>query len=309
MQRAPAYPPLGQHSWFDRARQSTDRYFHVWALLPAALLLLGLTLYPIVQLVMMSVSEIGYTGNVANWQFVGLRHFRELAADPIVPVAFRNTLVFVVGVVLAEVVLGLVLALAVSRSRRLAWLYRPVLLLPILIPGIAIGTMWRLMYDTNYGIINSLLAGLGIVGPTWTADPALAMLSVMIVDVWHWTSFTFLILLAGVESMPDELREAARVDGANETQTLRFIVLPLLAPTIMVVTLLRAIGAFKVFDEIYLLTGGGPGTVTEVIALQIEKILFEQGRLGYGSALALVTAAVTTVFIVIFLRLARRRTA
>ncbi|ACO48040.1 sugar ABC transporter permease [Deinococcus deserti] len=288
---------------------SGDRYFQYWALLPVVLVLLALTIYPLQQLIVMSVSDVRFEGNVAQWTNVGGRHYAELLQDPVVTTAFRNTLLFVVVTVIVEVILGLILALAVAESRRLSWLYRPVLVLPILIPGIAIGTMWRLMYDVNYGVINQLLAKVGILGPTWTADPSLALFSVMIVDVWHWTSFLFLILLAGVESIPDELKEAARVDGATEAQVLRRVTLPLMTATIIMATLLRAVAAFKVFDEVYLLTGGGPGTSSQVVGLYIEQLIFQQGRVGYGSALAVIAALVAIVFIVMQTRLTSRKDA
>jgi multiple sugar transport system permease protein len=167
--------------------------------------------------------------------------------------------------------------------------------------------MWRLMYDYNYGIINKLLYDTGLMSyknlPLWTADPHRALSSVMIVDIWHWTSFLFLIMLAGVESLPHELAEAARVDGANERQVIRYVFLPLLRPTIIVAVMLRTILAFKVFDQIYLLTGGGPGTATEVISLYIYKVYFVQSRLGYGALLALVTAVIISVFVIFYLML------
>ena len=136
--------------------------------------------------------------------------------------------------------------------------------------------------------------------PLWTADPDLALASVVIVDVWHWTSFLFLIMLAGVESLPYELGEAARVDGANEIQVYRHIFLPLLRPTIIVALMLRTILAFKVFDQIFLLTGGGPGTSSEVISLYVYKVFFVQGRMGYGALLALITALIMSVFVVAY---------
>ena len=119
-------------------------------------------------------------------------------------------------------------------------------------------------------------------------------------DVWHWTSFVFLIMLAGVESLPHELGEAARVDGASEVQVYRHIFLPLLRPTIIVALMLRTILAFKVFDQIFLLTGGGPGTSSEVISLYVYKVFFVQGRMGYGALLALITALIMSVFVVAY---------
>ena len=137
--------------------------------------------------------------------------------------------------------------------------------------------------------------------------PQLALPSVMLVDVWHWTSFMFLIFLAGVQSIPLSLHEAARVDGANPFQIFRFIALPLLKPTIIVAVMLRSILAFKVFDVPYLLTGGGPGTATELINTYIERVYFQQFRVGYGAMLALVAALIMSVFILLYLRFTSSR--
>lgn len=277
-----------------------DRTFKYWAILPTLLVLVIFTLYPVIQLLRMSVSDIQFTDAQLMWTFVGPKHFYTMLNDAVVPDALRNTLLFVAVVVVVESTLGLILAFLVSRAKRFAGFYRAVLLIPLLIPPIAIGTMWRLMYDYNFGIINQVLGWLGMSGPTWLADPNLALPAIMVVDFWHWTSFMFLIMLAGVESLPHDLFEAGRVDGGTELQIYRYVMLPLMRPTIIVAMMLRTIFAFKVFDQIYLLTGGGPGTATEVVSLYIYKVFFGQFRLGYGAFLALVLALIMSVFVVIY---------
>jgi len=275
-----------------------DQNFKYWALLPTLVFMAVLTLYPVGQLLRLSLSDAAFVKGKLVWSYVGLDHFTTLSHDQVVPDALRNTLVFVSASVIIEGALGLLLAVLVSRVTRFAWFYRSVYMIPLLIPPIAISAMWRLMYDYNYGIINQILIELGVrQPPLWTADPDLALASVVIVDVWHWTSFLFLIMLAGVESLPHELGEAARVDGASEIQVYRHIFLPLLRPTIIVALMLRTILAFKVFDQIFLLTGGGPGTSSEVISLYVYKVFFVQGRMGYGALLALITALIMSVFV------------
>jgi multiple sugar transport system permease protein len=286
-----------------------DRTFQYWTIAPLVITLLLLVAYPSVQLLRMSVSEVDIVKGQTVWTFVGAKHLETALQDPVVPVAFKNTLVFVIAVVIIETILSLLISILVSRSHHLVGLYRTVLLIPLLVPPIAIGTMWRLMYDYNYGFINQALALIGIAGPTWTASPKLAMPSIILVDLWHWTSFMFLIILAGLESQPVELNEAARVDGSTETQILRYITLPLLRPTLVTAVMLRTIFAFKVFDEIFLLTGGGPGTATEVISLYIYKVFSGQFRLGYASFLALALALIISVFVIFYRRLAQRTTA
>lgn len=284
-----------------------DRTFQYWTVAPLVIVLLLLVAYPTFQLLRMSVSEVDIVKGETVWEFVGLKHLETARQDQVVPTALKNTLVFVVAVVIIETFLALVISILVSRSKHLVGLYRTVLLIPLLVPPIAIGTMWRLMYDYNYGFINQALKLIGIVAvPTWTADPQLAMPSVILVDLWHWTSFMFLIILAGLESMPQEVNEAARVDGASEFQILRYVTLPLLRPTLITAIMLRTIFAFKVFDEIFLLTGGGPGTATEVISLYIYKVFSGQFRLGYASFLALGLSVIISVFVIFYRRLGRR---
>ena len=284
-----------------------DRTFQYWTVAPLVIVLLLLVAYPTFQLLRMSVSEVDIVKGEVVWEVVGLKHLETALQDQLVPIALRNTLVFVVAVVVIETFLALVISILVSRSKHLVGLYRTVLLIPLLVPPIAIGTMWRLMYDYNYGFINQALKLFGVIAlPTWTADPQLAMPSVVLVDLWHWTSFMFLILLAGLESMPQEVNEAARVDGASESQILRYITLPLLRPTLITAVMLRTIFAFKVFDEIFLLTGGGPGTATEVISLYIYDVFSSQFRLGYASFLALGLSVIISVFVIFYRRLGRR---
>jgi multiple sugar transport system permease protein len=283
-----------------------DRTFQYWTIAPMVITLSLLVIYPVTQLVRMSFSEIDIVQGKAIWEYVGLKHLRTALQDPVVPIALRNTLVFVVAVVIIETLLATLISVLVSRSNRFIGLYRTVLLIPLLVPPIAIGTMWRMMYDYNYGLINQVLGLFGIIGPTWTANPKLAMPSVILVDLWHWTSFMFLIIFAGLESLPSEINEAARVDGASETQIFRYITLPLLRPTLITAVMLRTIFAFKVFDEIFLLTGGGPGTSTEVISLYIYEVFSRQFRVGYASFLALALAVIVSIFVIFYRSVGKR---
>lgn len=281
--------------------------FHYWAQAPLLVVLVLLTVYPVLQLLRIAFSEVSYTGNQAAWQFVGLKHLHEMLADPVIPAAGLNTLYFVLIVVPVETFLGLALAIVASKTRRGSRLYRTLLMLPALLPGVAVGAIWRLMYDYNMGLIDQVLALLHISGPTWLADPHLALPAIMIVDVWHWTAFLFLIFLAGVEGLPAETSEAARVDGANEFQIIMHIWLPALWPTILTGVLLRLIDAVRVFEEIYLMTSGGPGTSTQVASLYIYQVYFTQFRTGYGGFLALMLALILSIFVVFYLMMNNRQ--
>jgi multiple sugar transport system permease protein len=284
-----------------------DRGFQYWALLPAMLVLLALTVFPLVELLGMSVSTVSFAQGQVIWTFSGLDNLMTFLQDNVFLIAIGNTVLFVIVTVALETLLGLGLAILVSQIRRWSGLTRALLMIPILVPGIAIGTIWSLMYNYEIGIFDVLLRFVGLPAQSWTGNPNLALPSIMIVDIWHWTAFIFLLMLAGLESLPVEPIEAARVDGATGWQVLRYIVLPLMRPTILVAVLFRTIFAFKVFDEVFLLTGGGPGTASEVVSLYIYQVFFPQSRMGYGALLSVVTIVITVAMVLFYLRTLRRR--
>ncbi|GAB4530885.1 MAG: sugar ABC transporter permease [Anaerolineae bacterium] len=274
-----------------------DETLQYWALAPAVILLILLTIYPAFNLLRMAVSEIDFAEGQVVWSFVGLKHVRSLLDDWLFRTALKNTMIFVVVVVMAEMILGFALAAVTSGISTAKGVVRTIMVLPILVPAVAIGSMWRLMYNYEFGIFNQILAALGLDAQIWLGSQELAMPSVMAVDIWHWVPFVFLIILAGLEALPVEVIEAASVDGATGWQKLRYIILPLMWPTISVALMFRTIFAFKVFDEIFLLTSGGPGTATEVVSLYIYKVFFAQYQLGYGALIAIVTILIICAFI------------
>jgi multiple sugar transport system permease protein len=290
-------------------RQWLGETFPWWSLLPAIVILAVLTLYPMLNLVRMSVSTIEFAQGRDIWAFTPARNLELLLADRVLRHAIANTLVFVVVSVAAETVLGLGLALLVGKLARGKGLIRTLMILPILVPPVAIGSMWKLMYNYDFGILNQIALALGLAPVNWLGSTNVALLSVIIVDIWHWVPFVFLILFAAVEGLPVEVYEAARIDGATGWQTFRHITLPLLAPALAVAVTFRSILAFKAFDEVFLLTSGGPGTSTELISLHIYKVFFEQNQLGYGALLSLTVIAAILAFLLVARRAARLRTA
>ena len=263
--------------------------FRHWSLLPAVVLFALLTVFPVINLFRMSVSTIVFKGNADFWSFTPRRNWDALLSDPSLGAAVVNTLIFVVVAVTVEMILGLGLALLVGSMTRGKGLMRTIMIVPILVPPVAIGSMFKLMYNYDFGLFNQLLALVGIGPVSWLGSTSMALWSVIIVDIWHWVPFVFLILFAAVEGLPREVLEAGRVDGANRWQLLRRVTLPLLMPAITVALLFRAILAFKAFDEVYLLTGGGPGTASEIVSLHLYRIFFEQNQLGYGALLSVLT--------------------
>lgn len=263
--------------------------FRHWSLLPAVALFALLTAYPVANLLRMSLSTIEFKGNNDFWTFTPRRNWEALLSDPSLGAAAVNTLIFVVVAVAAEMILGLGLALLVGGMTRGKGLMRTIMIVPILVPPVAIGSMFKLMYNYDFGVFNQILGLAGIAPVSWLGSTSLALWSVIFVDIWHWVPFVFLILFAAVEGLPREVLEAGRVDGATRWQLLRHVTLPLLMPAITVAFLFRSILAFKAFDEVYLLTGGGPGTSSELISLHLYRVFFEQNQLGYGAMLSVLT--------------------
>lgn len=272
--------------------------FKHWSLLPGVLLLAALTLYPLANLVRMSVSTIEFAEGSEIWRFTPRANLAQLLADDVLRAALVNTVVFVVVSVAVEMIIGLALAIAAAGLVRAKQWVRTAMILPILVPPVAIGSMWKLMYNYDFGIFNQMLTALGLTPVNWLGSTSLALASVIVVDIWHWVPFVFLILFAAVEGLPTDLVEAARVDGATRWQVIWRIMLPLLRPAIVVAFLFRTILAFKVFDEVYLLTSGGPGTATELVNLHLYKVFFEQNQLGYGALLSLAVIAAIVAFLV-----------
>lgn len=276
-----------------------NRHFRHWSLIPAVALFVMLTLYPVANLFRMSISTITFSEGREVWAFSLLANLALLRADDVIAPAIVNTLVFVVVAVGLEIVLGLALAILVAGVARGKGLVRTVMILPILVPPVAIGSMWKLLYNYDFGIFNQALTALGLPPVNWLGSTSLALWSVIAVDVWHWVPFVFLILFAAVEALPVEVLEAARVDGATRWQLVRRVMLPLLKPAIVVALVFRTILAFKVFDEVYLLTSGGPGTSTELVTLHLYKVFFEQNQLGYGALLSLALIAAIVAFLLV----------
>lgn len=289
------------------AAATQDGRWRIVALAPVTAIFLAMSVLPVLNLAVMSVHDIGWAGGRSVWTSAGLVHYRRLAEDTLLHAGIWNTLVFSVAAVSIQIVLGFGLAWAVSRIGRGRLLYRTIFILPILVPGILIGAIWKLMLNFDFGLANAILEVFGGEPRDWLGTRALALPSVILVDIWHWTPFCFLLLLAGFESLPQDVMEAARVDGAGIWGELRHILIPMMMPVIVVTFLFRFVSSLKVFDEIYLLTGGGPGSATEVVSYTIYRTFFTQDRMGYGSAMSIAVLFGIAIAIAAALAAARRQ--
>ncbi len=223
-------------------------------------------------------------------QFVGRANYAEALDDRRFVGAVGRTLCFVVVSVSLELALGLVFALALDGARRGTTLVRTAALLPWAMPTVVTALIWRFLFEPPEGLAQraATLAGIGDPSFVWLADPVAAWVPVILADVWKTTPFVTVLLLAGLQSIDDSLYEAARADGAGAWDRFRHVTLPLLRPALFVAVLFRTLDGLRVFDLVYVLTGGGPGTATEPVALHIYQTLLQNLRFGYGSALSVI---------------------
>ncbi len=261
----------------------------LFLLTPAMAALLLLSIFPFVYSLVLSLHRWNLSNRAQGWSFVGLANYvRILTGDPFFWSAMEVTVVFLVVTIALEFVLGLGIAVLVSQETRALGAIQTIIILPMMITPVVVGLIWRFMYNPDRGVINEILGAVGLPGPLWLGSARTGLLSVVIADVWEWTPFMALIMLAALQSLPREPLEAAIVDGASRRQAFVSIVLPLIRPAIMVALLLRGIDAFKTFDLIYVLTQGGPGTSTQVLSLYTYKWGFKFFEMGYAAALAYV---------------------
>ena len=285
----------------------TEPFWRYMTLAPALLLFLLLTILPLANLLALSLHDVTWVDRQAIWRWVGGGNYARIPNDTLFRAGVWNTSVFAVVAVSIQMVLGLALALMTSAVVRGRQFYRVAFLLPVLVPGIVIGAIWKLMYSFDFGVVNQLSATIGMAPRDWLGDSTYALASVIVVDIWHWTPFCFLLLLASLESLPQDIYDAGKIDGASAWQTLWHITLPLMLPAIVVIFVFRMILAFKVFDQIYLLTGGGPGTATEVISFTIYRRFFTEDQAGYGAAISIATFVVIALLIALASRFNKQK--
>ncbi len=246
-------------------------------------------LYPIVRTIWFSFFDYNLLGTQFN--FIGIENYAELAGDEVFWRSLRNNFIILIGSVVFQIGVGAVLAAILNRGiRHGSVFFRTLHFAPVIMSVVAVGILWQLIYDPNIGILNNVLHALNLPVPSqgWLGDPRLAIYSVLAVACWQYTGFVMVILLAGMQSVPDAIYEAARLDGANEGQIFWRITIPVIRNVIIVATLITMIGAFKVFDIVYVLTRGGPANASQVLGTYIYYNAFTVNRAGYASALAVI---------------------
>ena len=267
---------------------------------PAFFILFIMTIYPFVYVIVVSLHRWSIVPTIPR-VFVGLGQYLAMFKDTFFHKSLSVTFIFVFGVVFMEMLLGFSLALLISKSRE-RWL-RVVFLMPAVMAPVVVGLTWKFLLGYDLGTINYFLNALGLNRVNWLGKPGTALVSVMIVDIWQWTPFAMLIFLAGLDSLPLEPYEAARVDGASAFQILRYVTLPQLIPIVAIVLMFRTLDAFKTFDIIYMITRGGPSNATEVFSYRIYQKAFFHNQLGFAAALSVVAIILATIMMNVFSRL------
>lgn len=276
--------------------QTQQRDWYRWAfLLPTVVVLLVITIYPMINSLWNSLHYFNlFTPD--DKRFVGLGNYGDLLTkDPTFWAVMRITFIYTIGVVAVQFVLGLGMALLLDRAMRGIALLRTLIIIPILISPVVVGLTWRYMYEP-WGVINYVFGRLGLAPVDWLANPSVALISIMVVDIWQWTPFVVLVLLAGLQSIPREVVEAAALDGLKFRQYFTRILWPLLRPVALIVLLIRMMDALKVFDTVYMLTRGGPGTSTYVASMYNYVLFFGNYQVGYAAAMSYIILIIVNVF-------------
>lgn len=275
-------------------------------LTPTVVLLLCFTIFPLLFTLALVFGEARFGGGGLRIGFAGLRNWTRLVQDARFWNAFSVTIRIVVVAVALEYLLGLGLALLLDRKVRGQGFFRVLFVIPMLLTPIAVGYLWRMIFDVGRGPITGILQRLGLPAVGWLTESHIALYAIVVTDVWQWTPFMFLILFAGLQAIPRDYIEAARVDGASRWQLFRHVTFPLLGPASIAAILLRTIECFKIVDTIFIMTGGGPGRSTESMTLFGYSLGFRAFDLAYGATIAFSLFLAVLVASMVFVTLTRR---
>lgn len=269
--------------------------------IPAITVLSIVFVFPLLWTVWLSFTNLDLeTGTNA---FIGLKNYVWSFTNRDFLLSITNTLIYVVGVVIANLVLGITFALFVSMNFRGAKLLRFIIIIPMLFIPASSAVLWRLMFNDQFGIINHILALFGFASRAWLGDPHTALLSVMVTDIWAWTPYVFLLVLAGLLGLPREVLEAADVDGASAFKKFWYVTLPMLRPVLVIVILIKVLDTFKTFDYVWIMTGGGPGNSSNIINTYIYRTAFSFLKFGLGSSMSVIALLISLVVIVLYVRI------
>ncbi len=299
-------PPMAPRIRYITLAQREERLGWV-LLIPVLVALLAMGIYPLLSTLGYTFQQGGFFGLKTTW--AGLTNFVRLSHDPQFWNAFKFSLLYTVITVIGQMVFGTALALFANQKFRGRWLVRAAVLFPWAIPTATNSVIWAYIFNDQYGLVNSLLEHLGVMNVAhplnWLGSPQLATTLIYILAIWKANSLVALLVLAGLQTIPDEVYEAAHMDGASTWQCLWRVTLPLLRSTLLVTLILRTIESLQAFDLISAFTNGAPGNATQNLGLYIYVQIQQFGDFGYGSTIALVLMVITLLFVIVYLRLLR----
>jgi multiple sugar transport system permease protein len=278
-------------------KYSVNRNQHLYFILPAIIVMVALMVVPFFFSAYITLFNVNLLENGGAFVFAGFDNFKTFFVDPRVHNALGVTTLFLLAVLTSETVVGTMISMFLDRKFRFKAAYRALLIIPMFMTPVVSGLIWRTFYDPNNGIANWLLHMFHIPPVDWLGSVKFALMSLTIVDLWQWTPFMVLLIMASLDSISEDLYEAARVEGANEIQTVFTIKLPLIVPTILIAMIMRAIDAIKAFDIIYVMTKGGPGIVTETINMYAYTVGFKYFRIGYATTISFIFTIIVTMLL------------
>lgn len=272
---------------FDRSRLTPYLF-----IAPAMLVMFGGLVFPVLDAVYLSFFDWEIGRKFSTAPFVGFENFTRMIVDPNVWESIRVTLRFGFWTITIEMVLGVGLALMLEKPIRGASIFRTIFILPLMVSPVVVALIWRYLFDARVGWINYYLGYLGIEPQVWLGDPSLAFFAIVLTDIWQWTPFIFIIVIAGLQALPSEVLEASRIDGANWWQQIFLVKLPMIKSILVIALLMRLIDVFRALEVMYIMTGGGPGRSTELLSLHIYNRAFATQQLGYASAISVLLIAI-----------------
>ena len=279
---------------------------YVWVA-PMMAALLGLTIFPFIFLIYLSFHEWSLLIETRRF-FIGLDNYRTLLSDGSFHTALFNTGVFVVLGVSVQMILGTAIALYIHFRIPERWqgLIQTSLLFPMMISYVAVALLWRFLWSGSLGLINYFAITFGLPPQDWLGDPTMSIVTIIIADIWQWTPFVILVALAGLQGIPEDILEAAKLDGAKRFSMFRHIIFPMIKPVLLVVLLFRIADSYRVFDKVFLMTDGGPGESSLVLSLIIYRTSFQNGRFGLAAAMSIIMLVIISIVAFILVTRARK---
>lgn len=279
--------------------QSLTPYLFI---LPAVLVMLGGLVYPVLDSFFLAFYDWEIGVDFSEAPFVGLEHFQRMLHDEDVLESVWVTLRFGFWTITIEMALGVFLALMLEKPIKGASIFRTIFIMPLMVSPVVVGLLWRYLFDARVGWVNYYLGFIGIEPQVWLGDPQLAFFAIVITDIWQWTPFIFIIVIAGLQGLPSEVLEASEIDGANWWQQVFLVKLPMIKSILLISLLMRLIDVFRGMEVMYIMTGGGPGRSTELLSLHIYNRAFDAQQLGYASAIAVLLILIVFLLSLFILR-------